>query len=94
MKWMEELRITRRPLDEIGLATIVRECFGNNLSMTLDDANDTLGIGWDKKAEELRRAGILRYEIADRRVTMKVVAPGDRKRERCKKLNKRRKIHT
>ena len=84
MSWIEETRLTRRPLEEIGLATIVREHFHNRLEMSYSNAFEVLGLGWEQKAEALRKAGILRYERTGNKVSMSVIAPGDRKREQTK----------
>lgn len=81
MKWYEEIRLTRRPLEQIGIAFLVREVFGNDMRMSVLDADDVLGPGWRSKAEELKKAGALRMEIGDGMVHMTVEAPGDVKRD-------------
>lgn len=81
MKWYEELRLTRMPIEQIGMAFIVREVFGNDLRLSTINADEVFGPGWRAKADELRRAGIIKLTINDGMVFMKVVAHGDRKRE-------------
>lgn len=89
MKWLTEIRATRRSLAEIGLLTVVREVFGNSLALTSIQADETLGAGWRMLAEALRKAGMLRFSERRGVVAMSVAAPGDRKRERCRKLGRK-----
>jgi len=86
MKWLAEIRATRRSLAEIGLLVVVREVFRNNCEMKWNDADDTLGPGWAVHARALAKAGMLNLEHDGLSVRMSVVAPGDKKRERSRKL--------
>ena len=43
MKWLAEIRATRRSLAEIGLLVVVREVFRNRCEMQWHDADETLG---------------------------------------------------
>ena len=51
MKWLAEIRATRRSLAEIGLLVVVREVFRNNCEMQWNDADETLGSGWSVHAD-------------------------------------------
>ena len=86
MRWLSEIRATRRSMAEIGLLIIVREIFKNRMEMTFDEANDTLGTDWAKTAKRLQSAGMLKVEHDGLNVRLWVAAPGDRKRERSKRL--------
>lgn len=83
MKWLTEIRASRCSLAEIGLLVVVRVVFKNNLEMSCADADETLGPGWATLARGLAKAGMLRVQHNGLWVRMCVVAPGDRKRERC-----------
>ena len=89
MKWLTEIRATRRSLAEIGLLVVVREVFGNDFALTVVQADETLGHGWRPLAEALRGAGMLRIEQCRSIIRMSVVAPGDKKRESCRKLGRK-----
>lgn len=89
MKWLTEIRATRRSLAEIGLLVVVREVFGNDFALTPVQADETLGHGWRPLAEALRKAGMMRIESGRSVVRMSVVAPGDKKRESCRKLGRK-----
>ena len=89
MKWLAEIRATRRSLAEIGLLVVVREVFGNDFALTPIQADETLGHGWMQLAEALRRAGMIRVEKGRSIIRMNVVAPGDKKRESCRKLGRK-----
>lgn len=88
MKWLEEVRATRRTLTEIGLMVVVREVFANRFSMAPKMADDTLGTGWRAVAERLGRAGMMEVAVG-RTVRLRVVAPGDRKRARCRSIGRK-----
>ena len=89
MKWLTEIRATRRSLAEIGLLVVVREVFGNDFALTPVQADETLGRGWRPLADGLRRSGMLRVEKGRSVVRMSVVAPGDKKREKCRRLGRK-----
>ena len=89
MKWLEEIKATRRSLPEIGLLTVVREVFHNQLSISIAEADDIFGAGWRSLAEKLRLSGTLEFRIsgnsAASRDQMRVIAKGDGRRKRSKK---------
>jgi hypothetical protein len=86
LKWLSEIRATRRSLAEIGLLIIIREIFKNNLEMSLEDADETLGSGWMGTAKRLSNAGMITVTHDGLHIRMRVDAPGDRKRERTRRL--------
>jgi hypothetical protein len=86
MKWLAEIRATRRSLAEIGLLVVVREVFRNRCEMQWHDADETLGPGWAVHAKALAKAGMLNLQHDGLSVRMSVIAPGDKKRERLRKL--------
>jgi len=88
MKWLAEIRATRRSLAEIGLLVVVRVIFRNSFEMQWKDADETLGEGWANHAKALAKDGMLHLSHDGLWVRMKVVAPGDRKRERSRRLGK------
>lgn len=88
MKWLQEIRATRRSLAEIGLLVVVREVFRNRFEMTMTEADETLGAGWAAHAKALAKAGMLRLEHNGLWLLMSVVAPGDGKRARSRRLGK------
>ena len=90
MKWLAEIRASRRSLAEIGLLVVVRVAFRNKLEMSCADADETLGPGWATIARDLAKAGMLRVLHNGLWVRMSIVAPGDRKRERCKNIMRRK----
>jgi len=85
-KWLSEIRATRRSLAEIGLLIIVREIFKNKLEMTVEEANSTLGTNWMTTAQRLKKDGLLQVAHDGLYLRMWVDAPGDKKRERCRRL--------
>jgi hypothetical protein len=87
-KWLSEVRATRYSLAEIGLLVVVREVFANKLAMTPVQADETLGPGWMACATSLAKRGVLRYRKGTL-VMMSVAAPGDVKRERCRRLSRK-----
>lgn len=86
--WYEETRIARHPLAEIGLAFYVREILRNNCIVNRWDLRATFGPQCMEHITNLKRAGILVLEPVGDMISLKVVAPGDRKRERCRKIGK------
>ena len=87
-RWYEETRITRHPLAEIGLAFYVREVFRNNCLVNRWDLKETFGPQCMAYIANLERAGILVVEPVGDMVSLKVVASGDKKRARCRKIGK------
>jgi len=90
MKWLTEIRATRRSLAEIGLLVLVRIAFRNNFEMSCADADETLGPNWYAIANALVKAGMLKLQHNGLWVRMRVAAPGDWKRERCRNIMRRR----
>ena len=90
MKWLAEIRATRRSLAEIGLLVVVRITFRNKFEMSCADADETLGPGWYSIAAALVKAGMLKVQHNGLWVRMSVAAPGDWKRERCKNIMRRK----
>lgn len=80
MKWFDELRITKRPLKQIGLLMVVREVMHNHCRMSLTDADDLFGAGWKAEVEELRKAGMMKIEWFPNSIAMKVFVRGDIRR--------------
>lgn len=88
-KWLSEVRATRCSLAEIGLMVVVREVYANKLAITPVQADETLGPGWMSAAASLARRGVLRYTRGRTLVMMRVVASGDAKRERCRRIGRK-----
>ena len=87
-KWFEETKITRHSLAEIGLAFYVREIFHNDCRVNAWDLRETFGQQCDTYISNLQRAGILKIEPIGDMLQLRIVAPGDRKRERCLRIVK------
>ena len=85
-KWFEEVRLGSRPLEEIGAAFYVREILGNNCLVNKWDLRAVFGAGCADMLERLRRDGILVVESVGSQLRLSIVAPGDKKRRRCKEL--------
>lgn len=89
MNWSDEVRLSRFGDGEAGMLTKIRLTFKNRFEGLATDADDVFGAGWEGRAETLRRAGVLRVERADRRISLSVVASGDRKREIVRKATRK-----
>lgn len=87
-RWYEETQIARHPLAEIGLAFYVREVLKNNCLVNRWDLKETFGPQCVEPLANLERAGILVSEPVGDMISLKIVAPGDRKRARCRKIGK------
>ena len=85
-KWFEEVRLGSRPLEEIGAAFYIREVLGNDCLVNKWDLRTVFGSGCADMLERLRSAGILVVESVGSQLRLSIVAPGDKKRRRCKKL--------
>lgn len=92
-KWLEETRLSRHPLAEIGLAVVIREMLGNNCVVNMFDLRATYGYEVEALLEGLRREGILEIYREGANVRLNIVAPGDAKRERCKLLGRLRRTY-
>ena len=85
-KWFEEVRLSSRPLAEIGAAFYIREMLGNRCLVNKWDLKAVFGDGYADLLESLRRAGMLEVEAVGSKLRLSIVAPGDKKRRRCRKL--------
>jgi len=85
-RWFDEVRLSRHPIEEIGVAFYIREMLGNDCMVNKWDLKDTFGEGCDVYLENLRRSGMLVVEYVGNMISMKIKAPGDKKRERCREL--------
>lgn len=85
-KWFEEVRLGSRPLEEIGAAFYIREILGNDCLVNKWDLRAVFGTGCADMLERLQKAGILVVEAVGSQLRLSIVAPGDKKRRRCKKL--------
>ena len=87
-KWFEEVRLGSRPLEEIGAAFYIREMLGNDCLVNKWDLRAVFGNGYTDMLERLRSAGILDMEAVGCQLRLSIVAPGDKKRQRCRELVK------
>ncbi len=85
-KWFEEVRLSSRPLAEIGAAFYIREMLGNKCLVNKWDLKAVFGDGYAEILERLRAAGMLEVEAVGSQLRLSIVAPGDKKRRRCRKL--------
>lgn len=95
MNWHDEIpRLFRHSLDEIAMAFFVREKMRNDWVATREDLRLTFGQDWERIVKNLCEDGILRCAKESGGLRLTVVAPGDKKREKCRILgkNKREKI--
>lgn len=91
MRWFDEFpQLFRRPISEIGFAFYVREKMKNDLRCDRDELRQTLGPEWAETVENLRKNGIMSIEKTDGIYRFTVSAPGDRKRDRCRKIGRRK----
>ena len=90
MRWFDEIpSLFRRPIGEIGFAFYVREKMKNDMRCDAEELRLTIGQEWMDTIENMRRNGILHVEKTDNSYRLYVVAPGDKKRIRCKKIGRR-----
>lgn len=95
MNWHDEIpRLFRHPLDELAMAFFVREKMKNDWEATREDLRLTFGQDWERIVRNLCEDGILRREDADGVIRLRVVAPGDKKREKCRILGKNKREKT
>lgn len=85
-KWFEEVRLGNRSLVEIGAAFYIREMLGNNCLVNKWDLKSIFGEGYAAILENLQQAGMLKVEAVGSQLRLSIVAPGDRKRTRCKQI--------
>ena len=90
MKWFDEVRLCSRPLAEIGLAFFVREICKNECHVNKWDLRDTFGVECETLMQNLVSARILEIEDIGNRLSLTIRAPGDKKRERCRHLGRKR----
>ena len=93
-KWYEELRLTRRSFEDIGMVFLIREIMQNDITVSRNDLYDVLGPGCEAKLESLAQAGILTIERVSRKdefgehpaLRLRVITHGDKRREKQRKL--------
>ena len=85
-RWYEEARLCQHPVEEIGAAFYIREILNNNCLINRWDLRDVFGDGFETILENLRKSGLLRIEATGTQVALKIITPGDKKRERCRSL--------
>ena len=85
-KWFEEVRLGSRPLEEIGAAFYVREMLGNNCLVNKWDLKSIFGDKYCEIINRLKSAGMLEVETVGSQMRLSIVAPGDKKRMRCRRL--------
>jgi hypothetical protein len=89
MAWFDEIaHLFRRPMAEIGFVFFVREKMRNDLQLTADELRQILGPGWFSTVDNLRRSGIISLKLTDKVYKLSVVAPGDKKRARCRAIGR------
>jgi hypothetical protein len=90
MAWFDEMiQLFRRPIGEIGFAFLVREKMHNELVISSDELRQILGAEWQTVVENLRKAGIMTVEMVGKNYKLSVVAPGDKKRARCRAIGRK-----
>jgi hypothetical protein len=62
----------------------------NDLRCDKDELQQTLGPEWPGIVENLRRSGILIVTENGGTFSFSITAPGDKKRERCKKIGQQK----
>lgn len=90
MQWFDEVRLSRHPIAEIGVAFYIRTMMKNAWTPSIDDLREVFGPEWERHLEGLRRAGMLRMTRNNRSVSLKIVAPGDKRRDDVRRMVKRR----
>lgn len=85
MNWYEELRLSRHPIDEIGVAFYVRLMMRNRLQARQEDLREVFGQDWRRMVSGLQRSGAMDVERAGGSYVLKVVAPGDDRRAAIRK---------
>lgn len=92
MEWFDEVRLSRHPITEIGVAFYIRRMMKNKWSPSFDDLREAFGPSWREYLEALNRRGMLKAEWYQRTVSLKIVAPGDKRRERNRKIHQRKRV--
>lgn len=90
MEWFDEVRLSRHSIAEIGVAFYIRRMMKNKWSPSYDDIREAFGPSWKDHLESLRRAGMLKVEYFKRTASLRIVAPGDKRRERNRKIQLRK----
>lgn len=88
-RWFDEVRLSRHPIAEIGIAFYIREILRNDCVVNKWDLRDTFGMDFETRLESLRKAGMLVVEELGSQVKLTIVAPGDKKRERTRLIKQR-----
>ena len=91
MHWYDEIpQLFRLTLSEIGFAFYVREKMKNDLIADREELLVTLGPDWEVTIDNMKKRGVLTVSQDGRFMRFSVQAPGDKKRERCKKIGRRK----
>lgn len=90
MEWFDEVRLSRHAIAEIGVAFYIRRMMRNSWTPSYEDLREAFGADWRDLLESLRRSGMLRVEYFKRTASLKIVAPGDARRERNRKIQIRK----
>lgn len=90
VRWFDEVRLASHPIAEIGAAFYIREMLGNDCRVNKWDLREVFGEGCETYLENLRRAGMLQVEECGQQLSLRIVAPGDRKRERCRMIARKK----
>ncbi|MBR4615037.1 MAG: hypothetical protein IKO55_05470 [Kiritimatiellae bacterium] len=85
-RWFDEVRLSSHPIEEIGAAFYVREILKNDCLINKWDLRDVFGPRYESILENLRRSDMLKMETVGSLLSLSIVAPGDRKRERCRRI--------
>lgn len=90
MEWFDEVRLSRHSIAEIGVAFYIRRMMKNRWTPSFDDLREAFGHEWREHLEALRRSGMLKVEWFKRSASLRIVAPGDKRRERNRKIQLRK----
>ena len=93
-KWYEELRLTRRSFEDIGMVFLIREIMQNDITISRNYLYDVFGQGCEAKLESLAQAGILTIKRVSRKdefgehpaLRLRVITHGDKRREKQRKI--------
>lgn len=92
MEWFDEVRLSRHQIAEIGVAFYIRKMMKNRWIPSFDDLREAFGPSWREYVDSLKRSGMLKAEWMHRSVSLRIVAPGDKRRERNRKIHQRKRI--
>jgi hypothetical protein len=93
MSWFDEIpQLFRLTIGEIGFIFYIREKMKNDLVADSEELRLTLGPQWETIISNLKNHGVLDAHSDGSRWHFSVRAPGDKKRERCKKLGRKKRV--